>query len=133
MSIFINNISKSIFTMMFLLLNFHLKQLFQRPFSTSLAQDVVKHRNIIVKLLCFFILLYQHMVLSHLIIRGARFFKMWPEGLQILNSLKDSDLGEIFKSAGKGGFSDGLGMGGHLLPKYTLYIYCPSIPWYFTY
>ena len=119
--------------MMFLLLNFHLKQLLQRSFSTSLAQDVVKHKNIIVKtfLLLYFIL-YQHMVLFHLIIRGARFFKLWFEGLQTLNLLKDSDLVGIFKSAGKGGFSDRLGMGSHLLPKYTLYIYCPSIPWYFT-
>ena len=49
------DISKSIFTLMFLFLNFHLKHLFQRPFSISLAQDVAKHGNIIDKI---FVLLY---------------------------------------------------------------------------
>ena len=86
---------------MFLLLNFHLKQLFHGSFSIFSAQDVVKQKYYCQNFWIFFILLYQHMVLSHLIIRVARFFKMWPEGLQILNLLKGSNLGEIFKLAGK--------------------------------
>ena len=107
------------------------------PFETTFSKNIFnifsprccKTEILLSKLLCFFILLYEHKVLSHMIIKGDRFFQnvVWrvkdfkfSEGPWFRGSFQIGWEGEIFRWTGHGWSFTAKIYLKYLLPKHTL-------------